>query len=202
MFDCSSSPLPIPETAVQPSDASLIERILAGQTELYGQLVQRHQQRICRFIASYEHSVPEAQDLAQETFLQGFASLSKFHGQAQFSTWLTGIALNLIRNHIGRRPGRCFSHLDISDYTDSLACAESEGPEQQHACKERMLAVLDAVGALAPDLREAVKLVALQELSYQEAAELLEVPVGTVKSRVCRARTQLADALRPHLANP
>ncbi|MFZ4625005.1 MAG: RNA polymerase sigma factor [Rhodoferax sp.] len=201
MRELTTGPLPTPATAAQPTDASLIQRILAGQTELYGQLVQRHQQRISRFVASYEHSVQEAQELTQETFLQGFASLARFHGQAQFSTWLTGIALNLIRNHIGRNPGRRFVHLDISDCTDSVLCPESEEPEQQQARKERLVALTGALSTLAPEMREAIVLVVLQELSYQEAAQLLKVPPGTVKSRVCRARTQLADALRPHIAD-
>jgi RNA polymerase sigma-70 factor (ECF subfamily) len=191
--------MPVANNAA-PTDALLIERILAGQTELYAQLVQRHQQRIGRFVASYEHSVQEAQELTQETFLQGFTSLAKFHGQAQFSTWLTGIALNLIRNHIGRNPGRHFVHVDINDYTDSVMSPESEEPEQQQVRKERMLAVMGAISTLAPEMREAIVLVVLQELSYQEAAQVLMVPVGTVKSRVCRARTQLADALRPQIA--
>lgn len=199
MLDFTSGPNPVANNA-EPTDASLIERILAGQTELYAQLVLRHQQRIGRFIASYEHNVQEAQELTQETFLQGFVSLARFHGQAQFSTWLTGIALNLIRNHIGRNPGRRFVHLDISDCSDSVISPESEEPEQQQLHKERMFAVAKAMEALAPDMREAIVLVVLQEMSYQEAAQLLKVPVGTVKSRVCRARTQLADTLRPQIA--
>ena len=97
------------------SDEAVIEAVLGGERERFALLVTRHQQRVMRFILKYEYNVDDAQDLAQETFLQAFRSLPSFNGQSRFPTWLTGIAFNLLKNHISRTPTKRHIHLDIDE---------------------------------------------------------------------------------------
>ncbi|MDP3253658.1 MAG: sigma-70 family RNA polymerase sigma factor [Hydrogenophaga sp.] len=182
----------------QPDDASLIRLVLSGDTEQFAPLVRRYQERVRRFILKYEYNTHDAQDLAQETFLQAFRALPSFNHQARFSTWLTGIAFNLLRNHISRTPSKRHIHLDIDDQLDAASGVASHDPARDYENHQLLGAMERAVAALSPPMRDAIVLVASEGLSYEEAAQTLGVPVGTVKSRLCRARGQLADALRIH----
>lgn len=177
-------------------DEVLIAAVLGGNTERFTPLVTRYQQRVMRFILKYEYNVNDAQDLAQETFLQAFRALPSFNSQSRFSTWLTGIAFNLLRNHISRSPTKQHVHLDIDEQPDGMCGFAGANPAQAYESSQLLFAMDRAVAALPQQMRDAIVLVASEGLSYEEAAETLKVPVGTVKSRLCRARVQLADALR------
>lgn len=176
------------------SDEALIRAVLGGERERFALLVTRHQQRVMRFILKYEYNLDDAQDLAQETFLQAFRALPSFNGQSRFSTWLTGIAFNLIKNHISRTPTKRHLHLDIDEQPDG-ACGFAHDPAQEYQHSQLLIAMERAVAALPVEMRDAIVLVAGDGLSYNEAAATLDIPVGTLKSRLCRARMQLADAL-------
>lgn len=176
------------------SDEALIAAVLAGEQERFALLVTRHQQRVLRFILKYEYNLDDAQDLAQETFLQTFRALPSFDGQSSFSTWLTGIAFNLLKNHISRTPTKRYLHLDIDEQPDG-AYGYSDDPAQEYQHSQLLIAMERAVAALPVEMRDALVLVAGDGLSYNEAAATLDIPVGTLKSRLCRARIQLADAL-------
>jgi RNA polymerase sigma-70 factor (ECF subfamily) len=179
-----------------PSDAALIAAVLGGDTEQFSLLVTRHQQRVMRFILRYEYNTHDAQDLAQETFLQAFRGLSGFHAEARFSTWLTGIAFNLLKNHISRSPTKQYLHLDIEEQAEGECSVASDNPAQAYERNQLLSAMERAVAALAPSMRDPLVLVASEGMSYEEAADLLKLPIGTLKSRLCRARLQLADDLR------
>lgn len=179
-----------------PSDAALIAAVLGGDTEQFALLVTRHQQRVMRFILRYEYNTHDAQDLAQETFLQAFRGLPSFQAEARFSTWLTGIAFNLLKNHISRNPTKQYLHLDIEEQAEGECSVASDNPAQAYERTQLLLAMERAVAALAPSMRDPLVLVASEGMSYEEAADLLKLPIGTLKSRVCRARLQLADDLR------
>ena len=179
-----------------PSDVALITAVLGGDTEQFALLVTRHQQRVMRFILRYEYNTHDAQDLAQETFLQAFRGLPGFHAEARFSTWLTGIAFNLLKNHISRSPTKQHVHVDMDDQPEGTSDASSDDPALDYENRQLHAAMGQAVAALPQHMRDAIVLVASEGLSYEEAAATLGVPVGTVKSRLCRARVQLADALR------
>jgi RNA polymerase sigma-70 factor (ECF subfamily) len=157
----------------------------------------RHQQRVMRFILKYEYNPDDVQDLAQETFLQAFRALPSFNGQSRFSTWLTGIAFNLIKNHISRTPTKRRLHLDIDEQPDG-ACGFADDPAQEYQHSQLLIAMKRAVVLLPEEMRDAITLVTSVGLNYDEAAAMLDIPVGTLKSRLCRARVQLADALREH----
>ncbi|MEO8120544.1 MAG: sigma-70 family RNA polymerase sigma factor [Rhodoferax sp.] len=180
----------------EPDDETLIKAVLDGETDCFSPLVTRYQTRVMRFILKYEYNTHDAQDLAQETFLQAFRALPSFNHQARFSTWLTGIAFNLIKNHISRSPTKQHAHLDIDDQPEGASDAARDDPARDYENRRLLAAMAQAVAALPPHMRDAIVLVASEGLSYEEAADTLEVPVGTVKSRLCRARVQLADALR------
>jgi RNA polymerase sigma-70 factor (ECF subfamily) len=179
-----------------PSDEVLIAAVLGGDTERFALLVVRYQARVMRFILKYEYNAHDAQDLAQETFLQAFRGLSSFQAQARFSTWITGIAFNLLKNHISRNPSKRYVHLDIAEQIETEGRAASDNPAQAYEHHQLLQAMECAIVALAPDLREALVLVVSEGMSYEEAAAVLELPIGTLKSRLCRARVQLAAKLR------
>jgi RNA polymerase sigma-70 factor (ECF subfamily) len=180
------------------SDEALIGAVLGGETERFALLVTRHQERVMRFILKYEYNANDAQDLAQETFLQAFRALPSFNCQSRFSTWLTGIAFNLLKNHISRTPTKHHVHLDIDEQPDGACGFAGNDPAREHERSQLLRAMERAVAALPQEMRDAIVLVASEGLSYDEAAATLSVPVGTLKSRLCRARMQLADALREH----
>lgn len=180
------------------SDEALLGAVLGGQTERFALLVTRYQERIMRFILKYEYNVNDAQDLAQETFLQAFRALPGFNGQSRFPTWLTGIAFNLLKNHISRTPAKRHVHLDIDEQPDGACGFAGDDPAREYERSQLLRALERAVAALPQQMRDAIVLVASEGLSYDEAAATLGVPVGTLKSRLCRARTQLADALREY----
>jgi len=177
------------------SDEVLIAAVLGGDTERFALLVVRHQARVMRFILKYEYNTHDAQDLAQETFLQAFRGLSSFQAQARFSTWITGIAFNLLKNHISRSPTKRYVHLDIDEPGASESGVACDNPARTYERNQLLLAMERAIAALTPHLRDALLLVASEGMSYEEAAARLKLPMGTLKSRLCRARVQLAGAL-------
>ena len=180
----------------EPDDEALIKAVLGGDTERFSPLVTRYQTRVMRFILKYEYNTHDAQDLAQETFLQAFRALPSFNHRARFSTWLTGIAFNLLKNHISRSPTKQHTHVDMDDQPEGASDASRDDPAKDFENRQLLAAMAQAVAALPQHMRDAIVLVASEGLSYEEAAGTLGVPVGTVKSRLCRARVQLADALR------
>lgn len=180
----------------EPDDVALITAVLDGETACFSPLVTRYQTRVMRFILKYEYNTHDAQDLAQETFLQAFRALPSFNHQARFSTWLTGIAFNLLKNHISRTPTKQYAHVDIDDQPEGASDSSHSDPARVYESRQLHAAMAQAMSVLPSHMRDALMLVASEGLSYEEAADVLEVPVGTIKSRVCRARVQLADALR------
>lgn len=177
MTTCASLALP-----PNPATAAAVE-------EVFRELVAQHRDRLVRFVLRHIGHGPDAEDLAQQAFVEAARTYASFRGESQLSTWLYGIAMNLVRHHLTRSP----QHHRVFDDESALAqvAADTAGPELRcdHAQLVRHLqADLDE---LMPEMREVLLLVALDELSYEQAAATLAVPVGTVRSRVSRARAQL-----------
>ncbi|HPC33615.1 MAG TPA: RNA polymerase sigma factor [Syntrophales bacterium] len=170
----------------------IIEMALGGDASQFCQLVRQYHKKIYFFIRRYLSEKVVAEDLTQETFLDAYQSLSRFRGEVRFLSWLMGIALNKVRNYLSRAPERrfdmlCLDHLfGQTDGDDPLANV------QQHEFVERLAG---AVHSLSEELKTPFMLVCFEELSYTEAAQLLNVPEGTVKSRVFRARRQIMKIL-------
>lgn len=180
------------------ADASLVERCLSGQEAAWEELVKLHTRRVYAIAYRFTGADSEAQDLTQEVFLRVFRSLQSFRaGEGSFSVWLSRLTRNLLIDHYRR------TKLDRA--TDSL---EEQGPaiEEKTAMMARADGLLagreasevlqSALQRLSPELRETVILRDLEELEYREIAQVLNVPEGTVKSRLNRGRAELARVLR------
>ena len=185
-----------------PGDAADDDRhiaaVLGGDTERFAPLVMHYQQRVLRFIQKYEYDSGDVQDLAQETFLQAFRSLPSFNGQSRFSTWLISIAFNLLKNHLSRSPAKHHVHLDIDEQPESASHFAESDPERLYESRQSLAALQRAIALLPLQMHDAVVLVAIEGMSYEEAAQAMGVPIGSVKSRLCRSRVQLAQALLVH----
>lgn len=156
---------------------------------VFRELVAQHKERLYRFVLKHIGHSTEAEDLAQQAFVEAARTFETFRGESQLSTWLYGIAMNLVRNHLSRSPQRLYRFEDESALDDTAT--EMADP---YECLEmaQMVRLLDnELAELMPEMREVLLLVALDDMSYEEAAELLSVPIGTVRSRVSRARAQL-----------
>lgn len=165
-----------------------------GLTEAeFPALVREHQARVYRFLLKRLNNPDDAAELTQETFCQAFRLRHSFRGEAQVSSWLLGIALNLARNFVTRTPTRRFAHL--SD--DALVDMEGDvaDPERQTSARRLALRLAEVLETLSAEMRDAFTLVCLEGLSYEQAAEILAVPIGTVRSRLSRARTLVRAAV-------
>ncbi|MBI5259176.1 MAG: sigma-70 family RNA polymerase sigma factor [Burkholderiales bacterium] len=156
---------------------------------VFNQLVAEHQERLYRFVLRRIGDATEAEDIAQQAFVEAALGYAEWRGESQLSTWLYGIAMNLVRNHLSRAPQRQYRFED----EDALAELPGHGPnpEQQLTLDQQMQLLQRELADLGDDMREVLMLVSLDELSYEDAAARLDVPVGTVRSRVSRARSQL-----------
>ncbi len=172
-------------------DEELVRRTLAGDREAFGGLVRRYEDRICATVQRIVGHREDALDLAQETFLRAFDRLRTFREGARFSTWLYTIALNVTRSELRKRKAR------KAVKPMSLEGAEHDPPDRAEAGteavdrREQYEAALRALGELDPESREVVVLRDIEDLSYEEIAQVLGVPTGTVRSRLHRAREEL-----------
>jgi RNA polymerase sigma-70 factor (ECF subfamily) len=184
-----------PDHPAQPeSDQPLIDAVLAGDSAQFNGLVTRYANRLYRFILKNVGHAALAEDLAQETFVEAYRQLPTFRGEAKFSTWLFGIALNKIRNYINRSLDCRQRHFPMRILRSDPA---SDGnPTQLLEKKQTLLALQRAIETLPTELHESLILVAMEELPYEEAARILGIPVGTLKSRVHRARDLLRLSMR------
>ena len=161
----------------------------AERDALFRTLVKTHAVRLQRFIVKHIGNPSDAEDLTQQAFLSAVQSFDTFKGQSELSTWLYGIAMNLVRNHLSRAPHRRFEFTDDSEL-DTLA-TEAPSPPQILDEAKNLRYLNDAMADLPEAMRDILLMVAVDELSYEEAAALLTVPVGTVRSRLSRARAAL-----------
>jgi RNA polymerase sigma factor (sigma-70 family) len=173
-----------------------VERIQSGEVkvtpdseQLFRKLVREHEQRLYRFVLKHIGHSDDAEDIAQQAFVEAARAYSTFRGESELSTWLYGIAMNLVRNYLSRAPHRVHqfeTEEALEEHADGQATPDEQAERMQmvaHLSRE--------LEALPAEMREVLLLVALEELSYEEAAALLSIPIGTVRSRVSRARTAL-----------
>ena len=156
---------------------------------LFREIVATHTGRLRRFIVKYIGDDGEAEDLTQQAFMEAARSLGTFRGDSQLSTWLYGIALNLVRNHLSRAPERRFEFVAVSSL-EHLAC-ETPCPRTITEHRQMLRIVVRALEDLPPPMRDILLLMSLDDISYEEAAHQLSLPVGTIRSRLSRARQAL-----------
>ena len=160
---------------------------------LFKQLVHTHQKRLYRFVVKHIGWGSDAEDITQQAFVEAAAGYASFRGGSELSTWLYGIAMNLVRNYLTRSPHRRFQ-FEGEEALDASASPAAE-PSRQLDLNQTLQALQAELDALPPEMRDVLLLVAMDELSYESAALLLSIPVGTVRSRVSRARATLRRRL-------
>jgi RNA polymerase sigma-70 factor, ECF subfamily len=198
-----------PAPSPQDSDQMLVARTVAGDQRAYELLVLKYQRRIERLIGRMVRDVDLVEDIAQETFIRAYRALGQFRGEAQFYTWLYRIAVNTAKKALGdlkRDPLVSEAALRGSDDEDETSSVENEltsaeTPETVLAAKEIAAAVNAAMEALPDELRQAVTLREIEGLSYEEIAEVMNCPIGTVRSRIFRAREAISAKVKPLLEN-
>ena len=191
------------------SDALLVERAAAGDHRAYELLVIKYQRRIERQIGRMVRDVDLVPDIAQETFIRAWRALHQFRGDAQFYTWLYRIAVNTAKKslmELKRNPVVTETALHSADDDDETSRRENEltsesTPESELAAREIAAAVNAAMEALPEDLRTAVTLREIEGLSYEEIAEAMNCPIGTVRSRIFRAREAISARVKPLLSH-
>ena len=197
-----------PAHAPPDSDAVLVARASAGDARAYELLVIKYQRRIERLIGRMVRDPDLAQDIAQETFLRAWRALHQFRGDAQFYTWLYRIALNTAKKALLERkrdPVVTEAALFGRDGDDETSHPQAElsteaTPESELAAREIAAAVNAALETLPSDLREAVTLREIEGMSYEEIAEAMNCPIGTVRSRIFRAREAISAKVKPLLS--
>ncbi len=190
------------------ADAPLIARVKAGDVKAFEMLVVKYQRRIERLIGRMVRDVDLVPDIAQETFIRAYRAIPQFRGESAFYTWLYRIAVNTAKKalmELKRDPLITESALASRDDDDDTGSrvenelSDGETPDAVLASKQIAAAVNFAIEALSDDLRQAITLREIEGLSYEEIAELMNCPIGTVRSRIFRAREAIASRLRPLL---
>ena len=183
------------------TDNQLVERVKRGDKRAFDLLVLKYQHKVLALIGRYVRDSAEAEDIAQEAFIKAYRAIKNFRGDSQFYTWLYRIAVNTAKNHLvsrGRRPpGDDISIEDAEYLVGNEALQENDTPDGELLRAELEKVVFTTMAALPPDLKNAISLRELDGLSYEEIAEIMECPVGTVRSRIFRAREAINEKIRP-----
>ena len=185
------------------SDQQLVQRVQAGDKAAFDLLVRKYQHRVLKLVSRFVSDAAEAEDVAQEAFLKAYRALASFRGDSAFYTWLYRIAINTAKNALvsNRRRPVDFD-LDLQDpeqYDRHARLKEGDTPEGVLLTEEIRSVVEKAMEQLPEDLRTAIVLRELEGLSYEEIAEAMDCPVGTVRSRIFRAREAIDRKLKPLL---
>jgi RNA polymerase sigma-70 factor (ECF subfamily) len=185
------------------TDAQLVVRVQQGDKRAFDLLVLKYQHKIHSLISRYVRDQVEVQDVAQEAFIKAYRAINNFRAESAFYTWMYRIAINTAKNHLvsrSRRPPATDVDVDESvDYAGANVLLDQQGPESILHGEEVAVVVRDALESLPEDLRTAVTLREFDGLSYEDIADVMSCPVGTVRSRIFRAREAIDKQLRPAL---
>ncbi|WP_299592017.1 RNA polymerase sigma factor RpoE [uncultured Microbulbifer sp.] len=187
-----------------PSDRQLVERVQKGDKRAFDLLVLKYQHKIMAVVSRYINDHAEVHDVVQEAFIKAYRALGNFRGESAFYTWMYRIAINTAKNHLvsrSRRPPS--SDVDLEDaeyYSGADLLRDNETPENQLFRDQLEATVHRAIRDLPEDLRSAVTLREMEGLSYEEIAEVMGCPVGTVRSRIFRAREAIDRAVQAAMA--
>ena len=188
-----------------PLDQELVRRVQAGDRRAFDLLVRKYQQRVANLVARYVRDPGEVLDVTQEAFIKAFRALPRFRGDSAFYTWLYRIAINTAKNHLvaqGRRPPGSDLEADTAEQLDlGSRLRDVDTPEHLVLTDEIAATVRQAIEDLPEDLRTAITLRELEGMSYEEIAQAMGCPIGTVRSRIFRARDAIEQRLRPLLAH-
>ncbi|MFM9912105.1 MAG: RNA polymerase sigma factor RpoE [Methylophilaceae bacterium] len=185
-------------------DQQLVERVQRGDQRAFTLLVEKYQRKLGRLLSRMIRDQAEVEDVVQESFIKAYRALPNFRGDSAFYTWLYRIGINTAKNHLvamGRRP-RLSNEIEIEDaenFEDANELRTQDTPETELMGKQIAQTVNNAMEALPEELKTAITLREIEGLSYEEIASLMNCPIGTVRSRIFRARDAIAEKLRPLL---
>ncbi len=191
-------------TAEREVDQILVERVQRGDKKAFELLVSKYQRKLMRLVSRLIHDQAEAEDVVQEAFIKAYRALPQFRGESAFYTWLYRIGVNTAKNHLvtqGRRTPTS-TEADVEEaeaFNDADGLRDINTPESVLASKQIAETVNAAMLTLPEELRNAITLREIEGLSYDEIAEVMVCPIGTVRSRIFRAREAIAEKLRPLL---
>ncbi len=187
------------------SDKTLVERVQQGDKRAFDLLVLKYQHRIVKLVMRYVRDPSEALDVTQDAFLKAYRALPKFRGDSAFYTWMYRIAINTAKNHLvtmGRRPPTAdLENADGEQIDLDMVKSNVENPENLLLTEQIKGSILDVMEQLPEDLRTAITLREVDGLSYEEIAQTMDCPIGTVRSRIFRAREAIDKRIRPMLEN-
>lgn len=188
-------------------DQLLVERVQAGERQAFDLLVAKYQRRLMRLVSRIVHDPAEAEDVVQETFIKAYRAIRHFRGDSAFYTWLYRIGINTAKNFLAsqsrRTPTSTESDAEQAESFDSgEQLRDNNTPESMLASQQIARTVNAAMDSLALDLRTAIVLREIEGLSYEEIADIMSCPIGTVRSRIFRAREVIAEKLKPLLDMP
>ena len=187
------------------TDKEIIERVKGGEKEAYDLLVLKYQQRVINLISRFVKNHSDALDVSQETFIKAYRALPNFRGESAFYTWLYRIAVNTAKNHLTVQSRKItksdYDVAEIEQIEGNMSLTEQTTPESLLVKDELQETILKTIENLPEDLKSAIMLREIEGLSYEGIAEVMECPVGTVRSRIFRAREMIDSKIKPLLEN-
>ena len=186
------------------NDQLLVEKVQKGDQQAFNLLVLKYQGRIKQLVARYARNAADVEDITQDAFIKAYRALKNFRGDSQFYTWLYRIAINTAKNYLvssGRRSpaGATLDAQEAEQYEGAYALQEAATPDREIQAEEIQQVVSKAISDLPEDLRTAITLRELEGLNYEDIAQVMDCPIGTVRSRIFRAREAIDQQLRPLL---
>ena len=186
------------------ADQILVERVQQGDKQAFGLLVSKYQRKLARLLSRLIRDPAEVEDVAQEAFIKAYRALQGFRGDSAFYTWLYRIGINAAKNYLASKSRRApttteFDSEDAEGFDDSEMLRDNNTPEKLLMSKQIGDTVNAAMDMLPDDLRNAIMLREIDGMSYEEIAKIMECPIGTVRSRIFRAREAIAEKLKPLL---
>lgn len=187
----------------QDEDQQLVVRVQKGDKRAFDLLVIKYQHKILGLVSRYVFDHQEVQDVTQEAFIKAYRALGKFRGESAFYTWLYRIAINTAKNYLvsrGRRPPDTDVEAEDAQHFDGRnPLKEIENPENKLSTSQMEIAINRAISSLPEDLKTALTLREFEGLSYEEIADVMQCPVGTVRSRIFRARDAVDREIKPFI---
>ncbi|HEB82039.1 MAG TPA: RNA polymerase sigma factor RpoE [Gammaproteobacteria bacterium] len=184
-------------------DQKLVERVQQGDKKAFDMLVLKYQLRVSKLVSRFLRNPADVPDVVQEAFIKAYRALPNFRGDSAFYTWLYRIAINTAKNHLvsqsRKSPANSIDAQEAEDYGASEWLNEYASPEREALADELETVIHQAMSDLPPDLREAITLREIEGLSYEEIAAVMDCPIGTVRSRIFRAREAIDNKLAPLL---
>lgn len=185
------------------TDAELVERVQRGDKRAFDMLVIKYQSKILSIVSRFINDNAEINDVAQDAFIKAYRALPNFRGESAFYTWLYRIAINTAKNYLtakGRRPPASdIDSQEAESYGVGVALRENASPEKLLMRDQLKEVIFNTIDELPDDLKTAITLREIEGLSYEEIAESMDCPVGTVRSRIFRAREAIDDKMKPLL---